>query len=264
MIAAFLSALLAAQPSPDMAPIDVHYQALPAFRVYTTCFSERFSADPRSRGDDAAAIRQANADALAGCRQVRDEQLAIALRAATDYRLYGGSRVRTEAAVRAAFERFGTDIGVETGSEAAEQGMKPDEFSTSGNEALLIDDSDFPPVPGSVPHFNIPPLIAPAVEPYLRCLLGSRGVEERRAGGTLRQPGVEPGADCADRRERAARNANRILRDRRIGTSAERAAVVEAALTNVDRFAAVSAPPSDSAEAAKSTNPSADRDHAPN
>jgi hypothetical protein len=151
MIAAFLSALLAAQPSPDMAPIDVHYQALPAFRVYTTCFSERFSADPRSRGDDAAAIRHANADALAGCRQVRDEQLAIALRAATDYRLYGGSRVRTEAAVRAAFERFGTDIGVETGSEAAEQGMKPDEFSTSANEALLIDDSDFPPAPGSVP-----------------------------------------------------------------------------------------------------------------
>ena len=112
MTGLLLSALAAAQAA-NMVPIDVHYQALPAFRVYSACVGDRFMADPRVDSDDPAEVRQANADAVAACRQVRDEQLARALQEVTDYRLYGGSQVAAHAVVRRAFERFGTDIEVE-------------------------------------------------------------------------------------------------------------------------------------------------------
>jgi hypothetical protein len=113
MIAIFVLALIAGQPSASMQPIDVHYQALPAFRVYTSCFSDRFAADPRGDSDDPAEVMQANSEALAACRQVRDEQLARALEVVTDYRLHGGSRSRAHDTIRHAFERFGTDLIVE-------------------------------------------------------------------------------------------------------------------------------------------------------
>lgn len=98
---------------PNMAPIDIPYQAIPAFQIYTSCFSARFDADPRTDSGDPAELRQANVDAVAACRQVREEQLRRALRLVTDYRLYGGSEVRAEAAVRRAFDRFDTDLLIE-------------------------------------------------------------------------------------------------------------------------------------------------------
>ena len=253
MIAFLFWALLAAQAPSNMAPIDVHYQALPAFGVYAACFSDRFSADPRSGSDDPAQLRQANADALTACRQVRDEQLARALREVTDYRLHGGSQARTHAAVRAAFERYGTDLIVESVAKLPEQ---PDAASGSprpadsaaapapaAEEGMLVRNPILSAGAGPVPYYHIPPLIAPAMETYLHCLLDSRGVERRSSGGARRRPTVPEGTDCSSRRERAARNANRILRDRRLGTSTERAALVEATLENVERF--VDTPPPD-------------------
>jgi len=81
----------------------------------------------------------------------------------------------------------------------------------------------------------IPDEIAPAVMPYLGCLLARDGVEVR---GRLdpRPAGVGPGADCTAFREGAARDADTLLR--RIGgrSSAEREALIEQTLTSIEAF----------------------------
>ena len=107
-----VSALAAAQ-AVNMSPIDIPYQAIGAYQVYTSCVGGHFVDDPRVDSDDPAEVRQANADAVAACRTVREEQLRRALRLMTDYRPYGGSEARAEAALRRALDRFDTDLLVE-------------------------------------------------------------------------------------------------------------------------------------------------------
>jgi hypothetical protein len=113
MILLFLAA--AAEP---MAPIDVPYQALPAFTAYTQCVLARFEADPRVVAGDASAVRQANADAVAACGAMREEQLARGVAAVGDKRRLINprqfkSRADAQAAVRSAFDRFDTEFRIE-------------------------------------------------------------------------------------------------------------------------------------------------------
>ncbi len=111
-----LAAALAAQP--DMSPLDIPYQAIPAFMVYSDCVTDHFHDDERRRGGDAAQVRQANLDAIAACREVRATQLERALAAQTDMRLYR-SPANARAAVREAFDRFDRDFQVESTGAAA-------------------------------------------------------------------------------------------------------------------------------------------------
>jgi len=98
-------------------PIDIPYQIMPAFQVYTACVSDRLNGDPRFGAADAQAARQANLDALAGCREVRAQQLARALELQTDNRVYG-SPANAQAAVRRAFDRFDSDYRVESATDS--------------------------------------------------------------------------------------------------------------------------------------------------
>lgn len=107
---AFIAIGLAA--APDMTPIDIPYQIMPAYSAYTQCVSAHLRADPHFESEDATLLHEANGDALAACRDVRRQQLAHALELMTDYRLYG-NRERAQAAVRRAFDRFDSDYATE-------------------------------------------------------------------------------------------------------------------------------------------------------
>jgi hypothetical protein len=113
----FVAAAMAAQP--NMSPIDIPYQAIPSFMVYSDCVSGHFHDDERRRSGDVAQVRQANLDAIAACREVRAAQLERALAAQTDIRLYR-SPANARAAVREAFDRFDRDFQVEPTGAAAE------------------------------------------------------------------------------------------------------------------------------------------------
>jgi hypothetical protein len=84
-------------------------------------------------------------------------------------------------------------------------------------------------------RFQIPDEIAPAIVPYVGCLLASRGVEVR---GSLdpRPRNVEKGADCSGHREAAERNADALLRNIGGRNGAERKAMIEATLAGADDF----------------------------
>ncbi|MCA1660504.1 MAG: hypothetical protein LC642_08235 [Verrucomicrobiaceae bacterium] len=77
--------------------------------------------------------------------------------------------------------------------------------------------------------------IAPAVMPYLGCLMARDGVQVRGRYDP-RPQGVGPGADCTPFRERAEREADVLLR--RIGgrSREERAALIEQTLSSIDDF----------------------------
>jgi hypothetical protein len=111
---------------------------------------------------------------------------------------------------------------------------------------------------------DIPDEIAPAIVPYMQCLYSSRGIQMRR-GAEVLAPAVPEGTDCSSRRQEAARNADRTLRNQGRGTRAERATYVEAVLASVDRF--VSSMPELgtllSDPAGKPIGPSEDQSHAP-
>jgi hypothetical protein len=115
-IIAFLlvASLTSAKSSPDsQRPIDVPYQAIPAYMAYTQCVADHLGESGRARGADPSEVRQANSAALAACHDVRAEQLARALAAQTDNRVYG-SADGARAAVRRACDRFDSDYQVET------------------------------------------------------------------------------------------------------------------------------------------------------
>jgi hypothetical protein len=81
----------------------------------------------------------------------------------------------------------------------------------------------------------IPDEIAPAVLPYLGCLMARDGVQVR---GRMdpRPPGVGPGADCGPFRNRAAHEADLALT--RLGgrSPEERARLIESTLASIDDF----------------------------
>jgi hypothetical protein len=121
-VIAFIAMSLAV--APDMSPIDIPYQIMPAYSAYTQCVSARLRADPHFKSEDAALLRQANGEALAACRDVRQQQLARALELMTDFRPYG-SRERGQAAVRRAFDRFDSDYTLEPIATAAASPSPP-------------------------------------------------------------------------------------------------------------------------------------------
>jgi hypothetical protein len=89
----------------------------------------------------------------------------------------------------------------------------------------------------AVARLDIPDEIAPALLPYLRCKLASAGLELRSSvNGPVQRPTAPVGADCKNVREEAALKAERMLRDRRRGPSADHRAFVRRALASIDNF----------------------------
>lgn len=110
--------ILAISAQAGIANITVPYQALPAFMTYTECVSAHLSDDERRRSANNEEVRQANSDAVAACREVRAEQLALGIaavgdeRTPLDTRTYR-NRADAQRAVLRAFDRFDTDFDIE-------------------------------------------------------------------------------------------------------------------------------------------------------
>jgi hypothetical protein len=86
-------------------------------------------------------------------------------------------------------------------------------------------------------RLEIPDEIAPAVVPYMRCLLASRGMTIRAPGhGAIQAPTAAVGTDCTPVRATAARNADTMLAAQHRGNPAERTALIERTLASMDRF----------------------------
>ena len=107
---------VAAAAQADMAPIQIPYQAQPAFITYSNCVGHRAASDPRSHSDKAAEVRQANADALAACHDVRANELARGLAAVDDKSTLIAppfhSRAELRQAVNRAFDRYDADFEI--------------------------------------------------------------------------------------------------------------------------------------------------------
>jgi hypothetical protein len=203
---------VADKPDDPLPSIDIPYQILPAFQVYANCVGDRFGADPRSRSADEGEIRDANADAVTACREVRAVQLAAALDRLSDYRPYGNSREAARAAVRMAFDRFDRDYLIE-----------PDTAERTG----LV---------GEPQSLSLPGEIAPAVSPYLACMVGDRhqrllgvstGDAARAAVDRLR-------SDCRPARDQAEADALRLLAASGVSPG-RRAGMVAEVLVSIDR-----------------------------
>jgi hypothetical protein len=107
---------LVAAGQANMAPIQIPYQAQPAFIAYSNCVGRRAASDPRSHSGKVAEVRQANADALAACRDVRASELARGLAAVDDKDTLIAppfhSRVELRQAVNTAFDRYDADFDI--------------------------------------------------------------------------------------------------------------------------------------------------------
>ena len=97
----------------------------------------------------------------------------------------------------------------------------------------------------SVRSFDIPDEIAPAVIPYLQCLIASAGTPlyaEGRNRPIAPPKGIGKGSDCAAFRLQAAKNADRLLRENGNKSKAERRALIEATLAGLEDFQRAPAP----------------------
>jgi hypothetical protein len=90
---------------------------------------------------------------------------------------------------------------------------------------------------------DIPDEIAPAIVPYLRCVMASNGVQMRSAASEPQPPAAAVGADCSATRAQSARRGEEMLGAQHRGSLKQRRAFVERALVGVDAFAARSAGP---------------------
>lgn len=88
-----------------------------------------------------------------------------------------------------------------------------------------------------VGRLHIPDGMGPAILPYLGCLFASR-TDFRPVPGAIdpRPAGIGPGDDCNAYREQAARQADRLLRNRYRGSRNERRALIEQVLADADNF----------------------------
>jgi hypothetical protein len=109
--------LVAAAAQTGMAPINIPYQAQPAFIAYTECIRDRLNKDARVRSSDVSEVRQSDLDATAACREVRASELARGMAAVEDKRTIVAppfrSRREAKAAVRRAFDRFDAEFEIE-------------------------------------------------------------------------------------------------------------------------------------------------------
>ena len=94
-----------------------------------------------------------------------------------------------------------------------------------------------------VANVTIPDEIAPAIIPYVRCLMASQGIPIRRPGGAAEPPAAAVDANCTPVRQEAARRADAMLVAQHRGRPDERTALIERTLTGVEDFAGASAAP---------------------
>jgi len=110
--------------------------------------------------------------------------------------------------------------------------------------ALLIQAPAAPPTPDPVTRrpvvgsrLALPDKIAPAVVPYMQCLLDSRGVRSTLDGRAV-PPLVAKGTDCSAQRKLGAQRADEMLRKAGGKSAEERRALIESTLTSLEDFIA--------------------------
>jgi hypothetical protein len=91
------------------------------------------------------------------------------------------------------------------------------------------------PVQGS--RLALPDEIAPAIVPYLQCLLDSRGVRSTRDGHDV-PPVVARGADCSAQRKLGAQRADEMLLQSGGKSADQRRALIESTLRSLEDFVA--------------------------
>ena len=102
-----------------------------------------------------------------------------------------------------------------------------------------------------VGRLDIPDEIAPAVVPYLQCLIASAGVPLYTAGREklIAPPeGAAKGSDCERFREKAARDADVLLRRHGGKDKQQREATIDRTLMNIEDFQRASRQPPTSPE----------------
>jgi hypothetical protein len=207
---------LPGKPADPLPSIDVPYQILPAYQVYTSCVGDHFISDPRSRAADDSVVRQANSDAVAACRQVREAQLARALDLLTDYRLYAGNRETGRQAVRTAFDRFDRDYLIEP---AATGPVAP--MGVVRHPAMLA----------------LPNEVAPALMPYVQCMFSDS--QERLMGVSTGEAARAAVArllgDCRGVRDTAEQRSRERL-ERSDVSESDRERIISEALVSVDHM----------------------------
>ena len=113
----------------------------------------------------------------------------------------------------------------------------------------LLQVAAVPPEPGPVtrrpvmgPGLALPDEIAPAVVPYMQCLLDSRGVRSTRDGRDV-PPVFAKGTDCSPQRKLSAQRADEMLRQAGGRSAEKRRTLIESTLASLEAFVA-KAPPS--------------------
>jgi hypothetical protein len=104
-----------------------------------------------------------------------------------------------------------------------------------------------------VASVNIPDEIAPAIIPYVNCQIASAGVPVYADGRRVAPPpGIVKGSDCGAMRRKAARNADRMLREQGMASRKARRALIDRTLAAMDAFQRAShfpPPPQNEADA---------------
>lgn len=123
----------------------------------------------------------------------------------------------------------------------------------------------FQPPPGAVrrpdltttepiARLTIPDEIAPAVVPYLECLIASKGSALHDSKGNVVTAAVPVGADCSSQRTSAVRNADLMLEQQGHTSGKERDVFIGKVLASIDAFPWAGTPSGSSPSAANTAN----------
>ena len=250
MILPLLAMMAAQQTSQSVVPLgtwEINPVVAPHFRRYVDCI-EGHVRDHVVQPASTDVLRDAYDEAVAACREVRRTQYAQAERALRRSRTIADAEARHRAVDDAfrADDRTRNQYGEAVRREMREQQSLEARLDPSATTASKPE-TDRPVATTDVPmaRLNIPNEIAPAVVPYVGCVLASRGIEVRGSpdGADPRRPSAAIGADCTPQRAEAARRADEMLRSQHRGDRDQRRALIERALADVDAFAAGSAAP---------------------
>jgi hypothetical protein len=247
-LAAAMLLLAAQQTSQSIVPLgsyEINPAVQPYFHRYTECI-ETYVRERAVQPASTTVLDELYDAAVPACAEVRRHQYAGAERALRRSHQYGdpGDRLRILEDTFHTGDRVRNQYGAAVRREMAAQAA-----DTRTESQIAADkESQRPPPPTlasdrPMGHLNIPDEIAPAIVPYVNCVMASRGVQMRSSGNAVQAPAVPAGSDCTPARAEAARQADAMLAGQHRGSRQQRQALIERTLTNVDNFAAASSTP---------------------
>jgi hypothetical protein len=240
--------LLAAQQTSQsvvaLGTYEINPAVQPYFHRYTECI-ETYVRQRAVQPASTAALRELYDAAVPACAEVRRHEYEGAARALRRSRQFGDADDRQrilEETFRSADRvrnQYGAAVRREMREQQAMDALPPSEVAAAKEGRNLTPLATDRPLG----RLNIPDEIAPAIGPYVNCVVASRGMQMRSSGNAVQTPAVPVGADCAPVRAEAARRAEAILVSQRRGSREQRQALIERTLASVDAFATTLATP---------------------